>query len=114
MTMAVQDDKIGLIANQLLNAIVQRNDSVLMPEDERALYVTNIFDTYEQILNDHSDPEVDLTLPPAFLERVQSFVDDFPPSEVPLQQKLSSKSCSNLDLFREMLLPSTATSYNEL
>ena len=84
MTMAVQDDKIGLIANQLLNAIVQRNDSVLMPEDERALYVTNIFDTYEQILNDHSDPEVDLTLPPAFLERVQSFVDDFPPLEVPL------------------------------
>ena len=84
MTMAVQDDKIGLIANQLLNAIVQRNDSVLMPEDERALYVTNIFDTYEQILNDHSDPEVDLTLSPAFLERVQSFVDDFPPPEVPL------------------------------
>src|SRR3569832_1353939 len=99
MTMAVQDDKIGLIANQLLNAIVQRNDTLLMPEDERALYVTNIFDTYEQVLNNHSDPEHDLTLSPSFMTRVQAFVDDFPPPDQPLTPEIVEQK---LEQFRSI------------
>jgi hypothetical protein len=99
MTMAVQDDKIGLIANQLQAAIVQRWESSLMPEDERALYVSKIADKYEELLAKHADPEQDFALPNTpenpLLQKIQAFVADFPPSGEPLtaetvEQKLEA------------------------
>jgi hypothetical protein len=70
-----------------------------MPQEAQALYVEQIFSNYESILEAHSDPNSDINLPPSFLERVQSFVDDFPPSAESLSPEIVEQK---LEQFRSI------------
>ena len=75
IAISAMENKIGMIANQIQQAVALQWETQLIPEQGKIQYVNQIRAHFKKLVNKDADPKQDFQLPPQFAPQVKSLAE---------------------------------------